>query len=316
MEPTLNGDELSISFPQQLYYSTTKPIHVSDVIKSLSGLNTLVKSTKPTLNTLLESDICNIELFVKTIEEGSLLEETFIKLFFNSQAEYDAFLKKIHDKFGDKAMKTTGAIILAVVGLFTLYGMYKAATASADNGTINNQSFNTINNYYLASETWENAAKLTDMSPQDIKRVVEHTIRNRKAVAQGAIDVMSPTKDDENAELFIGQNHKTEPPIIPREVVKATPHGKIEFSSIEDVVDYNDIDIQIRALDLDNPKKGWAGIIPNVIDYRVRIEVAKGINTNKLKINKTVRADVSVELKKDSATGELKATKILLHKLR
>lgn len=94
MEPTLNGDELSISFPQQLYYSTTKPIHVSDVIKSLSGLNTLVKSTKPTLNTLLESDICNIELFVKTIEEGSLLEETFIKLFFNSQAEYDAFLKK------------------------------------------------------------------------------------------------------------------------------------------------------------------------------------------------------------------------------
>lgn len=316
MEATLNKEELSIVFPQQLYYSTTKPVHVTDVIKSLSGLNTLVKSTKPTLNALFDSEIYNIELYVKTIEEGSLLEETFVKLFFNSSDEYNAFLKQIHDKFGDKAMKTAGAIILAVVGLLTVYGVYKAATAGADNGTINNNSFNTINNYYIASETWENAAGLTGIPPQDIKKVVEQTIRNRKAVAQSALDVISPVKDDENAELFIGVDHKVEPPIIPKEVAKATPHGKIEFSSIEDVVDYDDIDIQIRALDLDNPKKGWAGIIPNVLDYRVKIEAAQGINTSKLKINKTIRADVSVEFKKDSTTGELKATKILLHKLR
>ncbi|AHG83058.1 hypothetical protein F543_1940 [Bibersteinia trehalosi USDA-ARS-USMARC-189] len=311
----LNENELSISIPQQLYYSTTKPIHVTDVIKSLSGLNTLVKSTKGTLNTLLETNISNIELFVKTIEEGSLLEETFVKLFFNSQAEYDAFLKQIHDKFGDKAMKTTGAIILAVVGLFTLYGAYKAAAAGSDNGTINSNSFNTINNYYIDPKTWKNAAELTDMSPQDIKLVIEQTIRNRKAIAQSAIDLMAPTKDDENAELFIGQNHKIEEPLMPNEVVKSIPHGKIEFSAIEDVIDYNDVDIQIRALDLDNPKKGWAGIIPNIIDYRVKIEVAKDVKTDKLKINKTLRADVSVELKKDTSTGELKASKIILHKI-
>lgn len=315
MEKHLNSDELSITFPQQLYYSTTKPVHVTDVIKSLSGLNTLVKSTKGTLNTLLETEISNIELFVKTIEEGSLLEETFVKLFFNSQAEYDAFLKQIHDKFGDKAMKTTGAIILAVVGLLTLYGAYKAATAGSDNGTINSNSFNTINNYYIDPKTWKKAAELTGMSPQDIKLVIEQTIRNRKAIAQSAIELMAPTKDDENAELFIGQNHKIEEPLMPNEVVKSIPHGKIEFSAIEDVIDYNDVDIQIRALDLDNPKKGWAGIIPNIIDYRVKIEVAKDVKTDKLKINKTLRADVSVELKKDTSTGELKASKIILHKI-
>ncbi|MDG4952086.1 hypothetical protein [Actinobacillus equuli] len=312
----LNEQELSIAFPQNLYYSTTKPLHVDDVIKSLRGLNVLVKSTKPTLNALFNVDIYNIELYVKSIEEGSLLEETFIKLFFNSQAEYDAFLQQIHDKFGDKAMKTTGAIILAVVSCFTLYGVYKAATAGSDNGTIAIDSYNTINNYYVDSRIWEEGAELAKMAPKEFKKTIEQNVRNRKAVAQSSLDVMSPVKDDNNAELFIGLDHKAELPTIPKEIAQATPHGKIEFSSIEDVVDYDDIDIQIRALDLDNPKKGWAGIIPNVIDYRVKIEIANGVNTTKLKINKTIRADVSIEMKKDSSTGDLKATKIIIHKLR
>lgn len=34
----LNEQELSIAFPQKLYYSTTKPLHIDDVIKSLRGL--------------------------------------------------------------------------------------------------------------------------------------------------------------------------------------------------------------------------------------------------------------------------------------
>ncbi|MCR1838622.1 hypothetical protein E5343_01485 [Rodentibacter caecimuris] len=159
-----NEQELSITFPQNLYYSTTKPLHVNDVIKSLRGLNVVVKSTKPTLNVVFDTEISNIELYVKSIEEGSLLEETFIKLFFNSQAEYDAFLRKIHDKFGDKAMKTTGAIILAVVSCFTLYGMYKAATAGSANGTIAVESYNTINNYYIAPEIWKKGADLAKTS--------------------------------------------------------------------------------------------------------------------------------------------------------
>ncbi|WP_410679049.1 hypothetical protein ACIO08_04330 [Avibacterium paragallinarum] len=315
MNTLTNNNELTISFQQNLYYSTTKPLHVTEVIKSLSGLSSLVKSTKPVLNKLLDVEIGSIELYIKTIEEGSLKENTFVKLFFNSQEEYDNFLKKIHDKFGDKAMKTAGVVILTVVSGLSLFGLYKAATASSENGVIAIDSYNTINNYYVNAPLWDNAAELMKITPDKFKQTIESTIKNRKTVAQSSLDLLSPVKDDHGAELFIGTEHVLDEPLIPESVAKSVPHGKIEFSSIEDVVDYPNVDIQIRALDLDNPKKGWAGIIPNLIDYRVKIEVADDVDQAKLKINKTISADVSVEMKKDNSTGQLKATKITLLKI-
>ncbi len=314
MDILLNEEEFSIAFPQNIYYSTTTPLHVTDVIKSLHGLNTLVKSSKRTLNALFDSNISDVELYIKTIEEGSLREETFVKLFFGSKEKYDQFIENIHNKVGDKTMKTVGAVILAVISGLILYGLYKAAFAHSENGTITSQSYNTINNYYISADLWEKGAENVNLTADKFKKTVETSITNKKEIAQGAINIMHPTKDDSNAELFIETNNK-QTLIAPKDVVQATPHGKIDFSSIEDVVEYNDIDIQIRALDLDNSKKGWAGIIPNVIDYRVKIEVADGVDTSKLLINKTIRADVFVELKKDSSTGQLKATKIFLDKL-
>ena len=98
-------------------------------------------------------------------------------------------------------------------------------------------------------------------------------------------------------------------------MIKNAPEGKLEFKTLEHSDTFLDVDLEIRALDLDSNTKGWAGVIPNIVKKRVKIEVKDGVDTSKLKINVKVRANVIVEYTMDKMSGKSVPSLIVLEEL-
>lgn len=79
------------------------------------------------------------------------------------------------------------------------------------------------------------------------------------------------------------------------------------------VRDYSDVDIQIRALDLDNPSKGWAAVVPDIIERRVKLVLDPNVSAELLSGRLSFRGDITVisTLK----NNEYKPTEILLREI-
>lgn len=73
-----------------------------------------------------------------------------------------------------------------------------------------------------------------------------------------------------------------------------------------------DVDLQIRAMDLDSGAKGWAAVIPGKVDRRVRLKLGEGIKPEAVAKKLSMRADVAIYYKLDKDGSKLKPDYILL----
>ena len=102
---------------------------------------------------------------------------------------------------------------------------------------------------------------------------------------------------------------------IPSDLISKTP-TEVSFEADTYTRDHYDVDLEIRALDLDNPTKGWAAVIPGLVDRRVKLVLAPGIKPEDLSHKFAFRADVTITYKLTSSKGEAyKPTEIFLSKL-
>lgn len=83
---------------------------------------------------------------------------------------------------------------------------------------------------------------------------------------------------------------------LQKDVVKSFPEN-VDFDSVQDVKDFDGVEVQIRAADMDSASRGWAAKIPSLIKTRIKVKVAEGVDVSKVQIGKSVKADVSVVYK-------------------
>ena len=296
------SQELALTFTENIYYSTKDPVSIKDVITSLQGWEAIAKQSEGVLQELTGADILDISVHVARLQAGSLYEDIVIKLLFGSQEEMDKFLAKAHAKVGDGTMRNVlvGAVIAGLVG----YGLVLATKAMAPNNT---SHFEANNNTIINIGAGE-----ANISPDRLQAIIESTVTSKKTLAKNSIKTLAPARSDENAELTIGTGDGTV--TIPAETIKKAP-TEVTFTPETYTQDHFDVDVEVRALDLDNPEKGWAAVIPGLIDRRVNMVLGPNVKPSDFSGKFVVRADITVTYKLKSNDKKYQPTEVFIKEI-
>lgn len=286
----------------EIYWSNREPVPIGEVAETLLALERIVKMSPLVMEGLTGVGIRGIDVYVNAIESGSLMEKIFIKLLFKDEASFDAFLDKIGEKINKPGM-TRAALITAVIAALVGYGAWLAAKVSnpAGQSTISG-NYTTIINL---------GAGQVDMTPEAFRAIVEAAVLDKKALAQSAVKLFKPARADAQASIVIDGNDAAS---FSPAVIAATPRIA-EVEKQEQVIHLRDVDLEIRATDLDSLNTGWAALIPGKVDRRVKLKLAPDIKTSEIADKFSVRADVSVYYKLDKAGRKMTPNYIFLHEV-
>src|ERR1700754_382506 len=298
--------EVALFAQHEIRYTTENPVPVKDVIASLQGLQRISTHFLPrTLSELTGVEVLSADLYVEGFEVGSFVEDVFVKLVFGSQEKLDAFLKKANESVVANAKNTIvkHPLVSVVVIALLLYGAAQAYGAM--NGgeqspaiQVNNDVINII------------GAESYKMDPQDFARILANSIGSRrKRIAQDAARVLAPARNEAAAVILDGDQRLS----ISPEVVKAVP-SKVEFDDELMEQAYPDVDLQIRAVDRDNARQGWKGLIEGLVDRRVPLKLSDAVNPEDLAKYATVRADVHITYRRGKS-GRSKPQQIVVDRL-
>lgn len=288
---------MELTTSHRIFYSNENPIPVTEIAESLLALERVIKASPEVLERLFPGvKIDKVEVFIKKIESGSLLEDFIVKFFFGDQVAFDDFIKKLRKKTGMEKLqednKTLSVIILALILLGGAYGLSKIPSDPKNQTTIE------ANNNVIINL----GAGMIEMSPDDFRAIIETSVKSKKNLAQDAIKVIMPAKKDQRASITFDDDPQTS---LTAETIRAFPRYVPSDATDEIIRDYKNISVIIRATDLDSLKKGWAAVVPEVSDKRVPLQLDPNIDPNYLSSNPSVFGDVTVIFKTNGDSVEI-----------
>lgn len=283
----------SLKVTHRIVYNTSKAVPLGEMIISLQGLQGILKSFPTALSGATGVQVEGCEFLIQNIESGSLIEDVVIKILFKDRARMDAFLEKA----GENGMVKT-AVIGALIGGLVIYGMQLATSSNpAPNITANN---NTVINI---------GAGEVKMTPEEFTAVVRAAVGDKKAAAESALRFIAPAKADPGSNVSLADGEV----LINSAAVAETP-SKIELAANERLEQYKNVELVIRAANLDSKKSGWAGRLGGRED-RLPIELDPTVSENDVFGKSSVRVDAAVVFTEKGRSRELKATKIYVHRV-
>lgn len=301
------AQQLTLDLHERIYYDTRKPVTVRELTESLLALEKLVKQAPPVLTALTGVEVLHVELLVEEIHSGSLIENVIIRMFFGSEEKLNEWLDKRHKQLGDGKMRD-GLIAAVVAGMIAAAMVWITKTMQSGPGpTTTIEANNNIIFNIGASETV--------LTPEQFRTVVEAAVKDRKEIAKSSIKVLAPAKADPQGSLTIGSAADARPLHFPAAVIQQTP-ATVTFEPEQTEQSFSDVDLQLRAMDLDSKTRGWGGLIPNLISRRVRIQLDPDVDPRKLANRLFVRADLTVKYKPDpKKSGSILPTLIVVHRV-
>lgn len=286
----------------RFYWSTENPVPVAKVAESLLALERIIRITPRVLERVTQIEIGETQVYVESIESGSLYEDILIRLIFKDKANFEAFIDKIGEivrKPGMTRSVLITAVIAAVIGVGAYLTVQKDSTA---NQTTINANNNVIINL---------GAGQVDLTPEAFRAIVEAAVTDKKQLAKDAVKVFEPAHGDRKAALIIDESEQAR---FSPEVIAATPKV-LKIDKQEKTEFLHDVDLQIRATDLDSLTRGWAAVIPGKIDRRVKLKLDPGIRPADIADSFSVRADVTVHYKLDNTGRKMVPDYIALHQV-
>jgi hypothetical protein len=286
----------------QFYWSNRQPVPIAEVADTLLALERVVRCSPKVLAALTQTEIAGLEVYVSAIESGSLLETIAIRLLFKDEENLNKFLDRIRGNALQPGM-TRNLLIGTVFASLVGYGAWLAAKVSNPPGqTTINASNNTIINL---------GAGQVELTPEAFRAIVEAAVADKKDLAKSAVRLFNPARADAQASIVIDGNEAT---TFSPAVISATPRT-IEKVKDERVEHLMDVDLQIRATDLDSLSRGWAALIPGHIDRRVKLKLEPDVKPIDIADKFSVRADVSVYYRQDRSGKKIVPDYILLHRI-
>lgn len=280
MESTIYTDDEGNCFIQtgfNLTYNTKMKPTVDDVIDSLHNLESILKRTPAFLELKLNgAKISRTEVYVQSITEGSLREDVIIR-FLMSEETCEKFEELIESIRGDTGL--IKPIVTLGVGALLCYGWMNASTPDKSPQT---QNFYTTNVVAIGNDAGVTAEQITQILDK---------ISDKKSLTKEAVGVAHPIKRDSTGSLFIGEaNAMTVTP----EVLAEVPESYSPPEQQERDIPHSNIDIFIFASDRDKKEQGWAGIVPDLFERRLKFVLGENVNPDNLHGHRRVKADIVV----------------------
>ena len=289
---------MEIITKHQIYYSNKEHVPIGEIAESLIALEGIIRQSPAILQKIFPGTaIQRTEIYLDELKSGSLYEDVVIKFIFGSQEKFDEFIENARDKVGLSKLESKGQILSAIIILLILTGgsYYLGKSKKAEN-----PSLQIIDN--SINITINNGAQLLDMPPEEFRNLIENNIPDKDKLARDSINFIKPAKKDSEASIIFDRDESLK---ISSESVQAMPNYIIDDELQETIEDLDNIEVLIRATDLDSNKRGWAAIIPDVSQSRVRLQLDPHIKSEELMQHPDLIGSVTILFKLDEK-GEKK----------
>lgn len=116
-------------------------------------------------------------------------------------------------------------------------------------------------------------------------------------IQRASLDFLRPAKREKGARIITDSGS-----YISKEAIEECP-GDIDFALQEDSNQYplQSVEIEIRALDKDRKKTGWAAVIKDVSKKRLKMQIYPTIDANKIFGKERIKGNVIVSNKRDES---------------
>jgi hypothetical protein len=278
---------MELTVHQQIYYSNKKLVPIREVAESLLALESVIRQSPDVLEAMFPgTKIEAVEVFINELKSDSIWEDVVIKFIFGNQKKFDEFIANVRERIGmDNIMNNPqllSSIILVMILTGGAYYLGKDKTATPEQKATIEANNNTI---------IQIGAGMVDLEGEDFKALIEGAIKDKDKLAKSAIRVVKPAKLDPEASITFNDNTELQ---ISNESVKAMPRYVQEPEEEEFIEDFKDIELEIRAIDLDSTKRGWAVVVPELHKKRVRLQLDPTVNPDDLLDKRSVIANVTI----------------------
>jgi uncharacterized protein (UPF0333 family) len=278
---------MEIIVHQQIYYSNKELVPIKDVAESLLALEAIIRQSPDILEAMFPgTKIQSVEIYINELKSDSIWEDVVVKFIFGNQQKFDEFIVSARERIGmDNIMNNPqllSTIILVMILSGGAYYLGKDKSATPQQKATIEANNNTI---------IQIGAGMVELSSEDFKAIIESAIKDKDKLSKNAIKVVNPAARDPEASITFNGNEELR---IENQSVKAMPRFVQEPEDEEYIEDYKNIELEIRAIDLDNTKRGWAVVVPDLHKRRVRLQLDPSVNPEDLLDKRKVNADVTV----------------------
>lgn len=292
---------------QTLYYSNERGLEVEDVADSLLAFKALIQRTPDVLAQLFPTlSIQSVSVTVESVSSGSLLEDLLVKIVWGNQEELSKDTEKLRTTLNLRELlqnkKFMSILLFSLILGAGIHLLKKNGATEAQKQVIQGNQNNIL---VIGSQ-------LTGIAPLAIESAINTVVSSNPSVAREAMRVVGPAKKEEGASLAAGK--QSEVGLTP-ETIRAMPSFSPTDDEVESIEDLSNVEVQIRATDLDSTKRGWAAIVPALGDRRVKVHLDLGVSPAKLLARSAVRADVTVVFKRE-ASGEKAPVLVYIRRIR
>lgn len=280
---------MELIIQQQIYYSNKEPVPIKEVAESLIALERIIRQSPGVLEALFPgTEIQSIEVYIEQLKSDSLWEDVVVKFIFGSQQQLDIFISSMRERVGMGNLMNNSnllsVILLAMILSGGFYYLGRSTEASPEQKATLEMNHNIIIQF---------GADMIELEHADFKTIIENGIKDKdkKSLVKDVVSLIKPTKRDPQATITFGDNDNLR---ISKDSIRAMPSYIEESDEEPDTEDFNNIELEIRATDLDSSKQGWGVIIPELHPKRVRMTIDPFIDTIELGNRRTLRANITV----------------------
>jgi hypothetical protein len=276
---------MEVRFPHTIVYDVPADVPVADVIDSLLGAERLLLDIGPLLERLVPDLEAQVRVYIREISPSRSLREVLIAaLFLTYQKDLEKEVPDLVNKmFGmDVSQHSTIASILFIVLLY--YGaefVFRLINKTADHSLLQDELNGIV----------RDACKEFNLTEDRIKQILADRYRTPsriKLLGKAAIRVFVPSKRQNNAAILIG-DRRIEPRIV-GEVPSDTRLLDVDEPPVTEPVE--NVRIELHAQDVDRPKSGWAAVIPEISQTRLRMQIYPPIKTEDIYTKHEVSGDI------------------------
>ncbi len=293
-------EPIYVESDHNFYFGIKEAITPAMVADSMLGLDAVIKKSAQVLAKMLDIRVKDSDVFISSIGIGSLDENLLVRFFLGKGKVADANLEKLREFLGLKKMtpkKLIGWIIAGVI-LYGSYQWYLGAPAKPEATYHFENSFN-------------NLGKEAGIKPEEVLALLQSAVRNPEDLKKQIVKLTHPAGTTEPTSLSVDRESSF---TLPQEITASVPPTYDRAPEDEPFKSFDNIQIVIRAVDLDRPGQGWAAIVPDVSDKRLPVQLEDGVDPLKVPVGKYTTADITVIYKVDGK-GNKTPKKYLLKKL-
>jgi len=278
---------------QSIYYSNKNHLPLEDVAGSLLALKAIIEITPEVLERLAPGlHIQKVGVFVNEIKSGSLWEDLIVKFIWGNQEKFSEDITGLRKDLKIDAFISNRPLVGAIIGALVMGGgMYLVKKLNGSEEQ--KQVLQANQNIFIVS-----GAELSGVTESQFKSVIDSTVLRNNHLAKEAVKVVRPAKRDSNGTIVFNQDKAAE---ISARAVQAMPSNGPDEDKIEAIEDFQNVEIQIRAIDLDSTKRGWAAVIPSIDSRRTKMHLDPHLKLTDLLGKTVVSGDVTVVFKYDDA---------------